>query len=67
METSLEWYPITMERLIMSVGIFQHMSDICVICRLKDILIRKITHSAEFPLYPIQITKFTTAARFTKL
>jgi len=51
----------------MSVGIFQHMLDICDTYRLEDILIRKITHYAELPRYPIQITKFTTAACVTKL
>jgi len=67
METAFEWHPIIMGRFIMSVGMFQHMSDICVTCRLGDMLIRKITHCAEFTRYPIQITKFTTAAGFTKL
>lgn len=67
METAFEWHPIIMGRLIMSVGIFQHMLDICDTYRLEDILIRKITHYAELPRYPIQITKFTTAACVTKL
>ena len=66
-ETAFECHPIIMGRFILSVGMFQYMSDICVTYRLEDILMRKITHCVEYPRSSLQITKFTTAARFTKL
>jgi len=30
METAFEWHPVIMGRLVTSVGMFQHMPDICV-------------------------------------
>ena len=53
METVSEWRLVIMGWFIMSVGRFPHMSDIYVTYRFEDILIRRITHCAEFPRYPL--------------
>lgn len=67
METAFEWHPIILGRLIMSVGMFQHMSDICVTYRLQNVKLPTAQNSPAIPhkLQNLLLQRVSQSCNFT--